>query len=460
MNDGTTAEAAQQQQEPKPQSQLRHQAIDLTTKQPTITQETLDHNPKYRCCCNRMRVERGAYGIAIVGMVAHLLLIVYKILIEVLDDHSRNDQLMHVSGFVFLSLAMIFAHYCIILAQRNGKPSLYVPYLIYNGVFLSALLILCVLISFSIVRIIFFSYPNSNQDIFTYAIILVPAIAIYAWFFLVVWRAHQYMKTVQSLTKSKCNRHKAKLTQATLDCDPKFRCCCNRLHVERGACYSAYIDLLLYGWLFFHDIVYNPLGTIFSWLETFGLLGAIFSQCCILLAQYKRKPWLYVPYLVYNGVILAVLLTTSSIITVWIYIVFLTPPGKFPELKSDNSYMSYIFVAIFLCVFTTFFSWFYLLVWRAWQYMKAVLALNNAKATVNANINASANTNIKTDSTDAIVNGNAIEIADSDTIDNVNANANAEIDAKNNNSLNNCPPVVNVHMADTINCCSVAKISN
>lgn len=297
MNDGTTAEAAQQQQEPKPQSQLRHQAIDLTTKQPTITQETLDHNPKYRCCCNRMRVEVREYkktnGIkrrkqknsckthkrietqnvlccynpfrfsSVVRTVLQLL--EWSRICCWLFTKFWSKCWTTIRGMTSWCMWAVLcfcrwpwslpitasfwrnataSHRCMCRTwfTMYGKSKLInLVYLCFcsfcwhsQGVFLSALLILCVLISFSIVRIIFFSYPNSNQDIFTYAIILVPAIAIYAWFFLVVWRAHQYMKTVQSLTKSKCNRHKAKLTQATLDCDPKFRCCCNRLHVEVG----------------------------------------------------------------------------------------------------------------------------------------------------------------------------------------------------------------------------------
>jgi hypothetical protein len=160
----------------------------------------------YRCCCNTTHVERGAYIIAFLGAflsalaaIGHFLTLNFVMVVVYL-----------ISLFVFLS---------IIWAQKKRNPNLYLPFLIINGI---GLLLTLANLVFLIIAIIvmpefYTHYIRTTYDHVTdhrhgntyntvvYSVLTVAIIisaitfAIYAWFYMIVLRAYQYMKNVQKI---------------------------------------------------------------------------------------------------------------------------------------------------------------------------------------------------------------------------------------------------------------------
>ena len=73
----------------------------------------------YRCCCGTFHVERGAYVIAVVGLVLCAL--------------SLLPSVVFYSWSSVVSLALsVLIYVGIIVAQKKQKPQWYLPYLIMN----------------------------------------------------------------------------------------------------------------------------------------------------------------------------------------------------------------------------------------------------------------------------------------------------------------------------------------
>jgi len=80
------------------------------------------HNDsRYRCCCNSMHVERGAYVIAFIGAIMSAIFGILNLL-------SGNIVLFIVAIFFFL------IYWSILAAQRKRHPNLYIPFLVMNWI--------------------------------------------------------------------------------------------------------------------------------------------------------------------------------------------------------------------------------------------------------------------------------------------------------------------------------------
>jgi len=79
------------------------------------------YDPKHRCCCNRMHVEKGAYLIAFVGAV-------FSAALAVVHFFTLNFV---ACAFCLFGLIVCL---CIIWAQKKRDPGLYLPYLIVNAI--------------------------------------------------------------------------------------------------------------------------------------------------------------------------------------------------------------------------------------------------------------------------------------------------------------------------------------
>jgi len=77
------------------------------------------HESRYRCCCNAMHVERGAYVIAFIGAIMAAIFGVLNLL-------SGNIIMFVIAIFFFLT------YFSILAAQRKRQPNLYIPFLVLN----------------------------------------------------------------------------------------------------------------------------------------------------------------------------------------------------------------------------------------------------------------------------------------------------------------------------------------
>ncbi|KAI1714624.1 hypothetical protein Ddc_11344 [Ditylenchus destructor] len=158
----------------------------------------------YRCCCNSCHVERGAYLIAIVGIVFSALALVGAVV-------------MLKWGNVISGIIGILLYVSIIYAQKKQNPSLYWPFLIFNGIG-----IVLIGIYILVLAVMFFMVPKAWQDFIdpeiesmeeskkeqiilavrvgTAVLIVLFAISEFlsVWFQCVVYRAYQYMKMTHS----------------------------------------------------------------------------------------------------------------------------------------------------------------------------------------------------------------------------------------------------------------------
>jgi len=77
------------------------------------------HESRYRCCCNAMHVERGAYVIAFIGAILSAIFGILNLL-------SGNIVFFIIAIFSFL------VYFSILAAQRKRHPNLYIPFLVLN----------------------------------------------------------------------------------------------------------------------------------------------------------------------------------------------------------------------------------------------------------------------------------------------------------------------------------------
>jgi len=108
--------------------------VAISAPHPTISQQERDvtvhyndryhdryNDNRYRCCCNAMHVERGAYVIAFIGALLAAIFGVLNLL-------TGNIVLFVIAILFFL------IYWFILAAQRKRNPGLYIPFLVINGI--------------------------------------------------------------------------------------------------------------------------------------------------------------------------------------------------------------------------------------------------------------------------------------------------------------------------------------
>uniref|UniRef100_A0A915ET63 Uncharacterized protein n=1 Tax=Ditylenchus dipsaci TaxID=166011 RepID=A0A915ET63_9BILA len=159
---------------------------------------------KYRCCCSRFHVERGAYIIAILGIAFGVLGFICSILLSEYESGLTS------------AFSLLF-YVSIIFAQRKQNPSLYWPFLIFNaiGITLIAIYILVLVALLILDPEVWQNYVESSQankqteyvigsHLFTGFMIFFFAMSevVSVWFQMVVYRAFKYMKMTHSSLNS------------------------------------------------------------------------------------------------------------------------------------------------------------------------------------------------------------------------------------------------------------------
>lgn len=105
-------------QSPPPPQLQSDQTILITTSRGKLPSDSL-LDAGYRCCCGTFHVERGAYWIAVVGLVMCAL----SLFPSVLFSSWSSVVSLVISVLIYVG---------IIVAQRKQKPQWYLPYLIMN----------------------------------------------------------------------------------------------------------------------------------------------------------------------------------------------------------------------------------------------------------------------------------------------------------------------------------------
>jgi len=171
--------------------------------------------------------------------------------------------------------------------------------------------------------------------------------------------------------------------------EKKYRCCC--FHVEKGAGVIAVVGIVLQLFVLFP---YSQWGRPFSWLNVLATLISVLVYASILIAQRKREPRLYLPFLILNGIGILVLAVYSLILLMVLVLSGADDGSGYYEAEvvtagSEDSttmpvithkwhaghQMSHIRREIFglllvlwaSAVISTFFQW---VVYRAWKWMK------------------------------------------------------------------------------------------
>ncbi|KAI1693007.1 hypothetical protein DdX_20892 [Ditylenchus destructor] len=158
---------------------------------------------QYRCCCCSFDVEDGAYAIGIIGIVLSALAFMQGIIML---------EWVYVAGAI-----LGFLRYgSIIYAQKKQNPSLYLPFLILNGIgivlmgiYLLAFVVIFVFVpnELDLIDPQIESMQKNEKEILvmifrsvTGMLIVVFAIAeiVDVWFQSVVYRAYKYMKMTHS----------------------------------------------------------------------------------------------------------------------------------------------------------------------------------------------------------------------------------------------------------------------
>ncbi|KAI1698896.1 hypothetical protein Ddc_18854 [Ditylenchus destructor] len=163
----------------------------------------MENNKQYRCCCNSMHVQRGAYIIGIVGTLLSALGLIVSAVTH------RWDYVISNSLNILLYASIIYAH-------KKQKALFYWPFLILNGIGIAFIAIVILILGVLLgVRMTGVEKRNWNgiekpgQDMEQsnkgtqlgtqygdVILIAVLSIALFlgVWFQCVVYRAYKYMK--------------------------------------------------------------------------------------------------------------------------------------------------------------------------------------------------------------------------------------------------------------------------
>lgn len=290
---------------------------------------------------------------------------------------------------------------CIIVAQWQREPSLYMPYLIYNAFCaLYIFFIFCAMIFVGIINTVFTPPPfnfTSNipvDAVFVIFFLITVGISVFCYF--AIFRAWQWQKSereqknvVGNASGGNLMNPITPLTRAVLDTDPKYRCCFG--HIEEDAfiviCISFVLHLtcgLTFGIIFIH-------WALLLFLALFFGSQIVAVHCAAIFAQRKRRPTLYVPFLIYMRLTLSLLIIFFILaLDIACWFLLHTFPIQHDVSKSTSGRKIAGIALACVIVFGTLiciFAWFYTVVERARQYMNAVQTLdaNNACNTTQMN---------------------------------------------------------------------------
>ncbi|KAI1704305.1 hypothetical protein Ddc_16210 [Ditylenchus destructor] len=156
----------------------------------------MEDDKQYRCFCNSMHVKRGAYIIGIVGTLLSVLGLIFS-------------AVMHRWDYVIGNFLYVLLYVTIIYAHKNQDPSLYWPFLVFNGIGIAfitlVLLILGVGFLWSLgppenAKLPTDQQSNKGTQLGNVTLIAVLSICLFigVWFQCVVYRACKYMEMNES----------------------------------------------------------------------------------------------------------------------------------------------------------------------------------------------------------------------------------------------------------------------
>ncbi|KAI1702354.1 hypothetical protein DdX_15536 [Ditylenchus destructor] len=155
--------------------------------------------------------------------------------------------------------------------------------------------------------------------------------------------------------------------------DKQHRCCCNSMHVERGAYIIGIVGMVLSG-----------LGVVgaaveLKWDHAIGSILSLVLYASIIYAQKKQNPSLYWPFLIVNGigiVLVAIYIIMSAVL---LALSMAIPENSLSEETLDGATQDQVIAATRLGIvmvmamfsaFLIFAAWFQYVVYRAYEYMK------------------------------------------------------------------------------------------
>lgn len=158
------------------------------------------------CCAGPLRthVEKGAFVIAVIGMV-------WSVVLAILAPF-RPIGMLAVLGIEMCHLITFAVCLFIVIAQRKRNAAYYMPYLIYMGIALVCtsltivgLVVLTIAAPQSLIDEFNKVYPELKLDVHKFRLILgfgalfyALATAFWAWVYSIVYRAYKYIKAGQS----------------------------------------------------------------------------------------------------------------------------------------------------------------------------------------------------------------------------------------------------------------------
>ncbi|KAI1698894.1 hypothetical protein Ddc_18852 [Ditylenchus destructor] len=155
--------------------------------------------------------------------------------------------------------------------------------------------------------------------------------------------------------------------------DKQHRCCCNSMHVERGAYIIGIVGMVLSG-----------LGLVgaaveLKWDHAIGSVLSLLLYASIIYAQKKQNPSLYCPFLILNAigiVLVAIYILMSSVL---LALSMAIPENSLSKESLDGvtqdqiiaaTRIGIIMIMAMFSMFLIFSAWFQYVVYRAYKYMK------------------------------------------------------------------------------------------
>uniref|UniRef100_A0A914D8M2 Lysosomal-associated transmembrane protein 4B n=1 Tax=Acrobeloides nanus TaxID=290746 RepID=A0A914D8M2_9BILA len=162
------------------------------------------------------------------------------------------------------------------------------------------------------------------------------------------------------------------LRERDLHNDNYYKCLCGT-HVRTGAFIVAIIGVV-FGLI---QLLSASTPCLNSGIVKYNILCGlltIFVNSLVICADQKEKPWAYLPYIIFKGL---VILFYAFVVIVLLIIGIFAPSdaptifsGKTPEEQIMAVRIVFISGAIVLLIFNAFLLWFASIVFRAYQYMR------------------------------------------------------------------------------------------
>lgn len=166
----------------------------------------------------------------------------------------------------------------------------------------------------------------------------------------------------------------------------RYRCCCSRIHVKKGALIVGVIELLWTAAIMFTFIAAFAMHTtskvkISSALFAGALtVGIVYSMAVILMfvGVRKSRPMFLVPHLVIQCLTVLALATLIGLcIAVLALGFFIVEKGDPEAMDPDTTEIFAIVILIISCIMLGFEIWFLNVVYKCYRYLKAKQKYNN-----------------------------------------------------------------------------------